>query len=65
MGRIRTHDIKKVSFELVERYSNRFTADFKTNKEIVNEVKVADSKKIRNKIAGYITRIVKNKSRKL
>jgi small subunit ribosomal protein S17e len=61
MGRIRTHDIKKVSFELVERYKGRFTNDFTANKEVINELKIATSKKLRNKIAGYVTRVAKRK----
>ncbi len=63
MGRIRTHDIKKLSFELIERYSGRFTTDFKINKEIVDELKLVDSKKMRNKIAGYVTRVAKRKAK--
>ena len=63
MGRIRTHDIKKLSFELVERYNDRFTKDFKTNKEIINELKIAGSKRTRNKIAGYVTRIVNRRAK--
>ncbi len=63
MGRIRTHDIKKLSFELIEQYSSRFATDFRTNKEIVDELKLSDSKRTRNKIAGYITRIVKRRTK--
>ena len=59
MGRIRTHDIKKVSFEIIERYENRLNTDFQTNKEVVEELKIAGSKRVRNKIAGYVTRLYK------
>ena len=61
MGRIRTHDIKKVSFELVERYGNRLNNEFQNNKEVVEELKIANSKRVRNKIAGYVTRIAKRR----
>ena len=57
MGNIRTKDIKKASFELVEAYPERFNGDFENNKQAVNEVKIANSKLLRNKLAGYITRI--------
>ncbi len=63
MGRVKTHDIKKVSFELIERDSGKFTTDFQNNKEVVEGVKVANSKRMRNKIAGYITCIMKRRSR--
>ena len=59
MGRVKTHDIKKISIELVRRHSDKFNTDFTNNKKALDEFKVADSKRTRNKIAGYITRTVK------
>jgi len=61
MGRIRNHDIKKISFEILERYGDKVTNDFNANKEVLDEIKVADSKKMRNKIAGYVTCIAKRR----
>jgi small subunit ribosomal protein S17e len=61
MGRIRTHDVKKVSFELVERYGNRLNNEFQNNKEVVEELKIANSKRVRNRSAGYVTRIAKRR----
>ncbi len=34
-----------------------FTEDFEANKKIVNELLVVDSKKIKDQVAGYITRL--------
>ena len=59
MGNIRTKDIKKVSFELVKMYPERFNADFENNKKSVNELKLTDTKLLRNKVAGYVTRIAR------
>ena len=61
MGRVRTHDIKKVSRELLERYPEKLGTDFNENKLVVSEVKVAGSKRIRNKIAGYIATLAKRR----
>jgi small subunit ribosomal protein S17e len=59
MGNIRTKDIKHASFDLVESYPEKFTTDFEHNKVAVNEFKLAVTKLLRNKIAGYITRVVR------
>lgn len=48
--------VKKVGGILLERYPNAFTDDFDRNKESVTALTNVDSKSVRNKIAGYITR---------
>jgi len=57
VGRVKTTLIKRISQTLIEKYPNMFTDDFETNKKIVNEVLVVDSKKIKDQVAGYITRL--------
>jgi small subunit ribosomal protein S17e len=59
MGNVRTKDIKKASFELVEFYPDSFNTDFENNKNFIKELKLGTSKIIRNKISGYVTRIKK------
>lgn len=59
MGRIKTMQIKRVTKRLVAEYGDRFQKDFDSNKKIVNEVADIPSKKLRNVIAGYVTRLVK------
>ena len=61
MGRIRNHDIKQISFEILERYSDKVTNEFEANKKVLDEINIAGSKKVRNKIAGYVTRIAKRR----
>jgi small subunit ribosomal protein S17e len=56
MGRIRTKDIKNAGNEMVEKGGDRFTIDFETNKKQVNNYGLKTSKRVRNKLAGYITR---------
>lgn len=64
IGRIKTDEIKKTSFELMGRYPDKFSDDFEKNKEVLNELKIITEIKLRNRIAGYITRVTKAKNRK-
>ena len=61
MGRIKTKLIKRITLELVERHRSEFKKDFEENKELVKEYAEIPSKKLRNIIAGYVTRLVKEK----
>jgi len=63
MGRIKIGEIKKATFTVLERYPDKFTDDFEENKKILNELNIVEEKKNRNKVAGYITTIVKRKKR--
>ena len=38
---------------IIEKYYNRLTLDFHTNKRVAEEVAVIQSKRLRNKIAGF------------
>ncbi|MCX6815906.1 MAG: 30S ribosomal protein S17e [Candidatus Aenigmarchaeota archaeon] len=61
MGNIRTKDIKKVSFDLRAAYPDRFKDDFETNKSVIKELDMFTTKIIRNKVAGYVTRLARRK----
>merc|ERR1712072_500845 len=63
MGRVRNKTVKRSSKKIVERYYQRLTLDFNTNKRICDEVALIPSKKLRNKIAGFTTHIMKRISR--
>jgi small subunit ribosomal protein S17e len=43
----------------VEKYYSRLTLDFHTNKRVVGEVAIVPSKRMRNKIAGFTTHLMK------
>ncbi len=62
MGRIKTSFVKHVSQRLFEKHADKFSTDFSSNKEIVNQLADIRSKKLRNVIAGYITSL-KNQAR--
>ncbi|BBN20419.1 small subunit ribosomal protein S17e [Marchantia polymorpha subsp. ruderalis] len=59
MGRVRTKTVKKASRVIIERYYSRMTLDFQTNKKIAEEVSIIPSKRLRNKIAGFATHLMK------
>ncbi len=61
MGRIKTALVKRVSNELINEHRDKFKDDFDDNKKIVEELADLPSKKLRNVIAGHITKLIKNK----
>ena len=61
MGRIKTTLIKRNVKELIQKYPDKFSTDFNDNKKIITETTELNSKKLRNVMAGYMTRLVKNK----
>jgi small subunit ribosomal protein S17e len=56
---VRTKTVKKASRVIIERYYSRMTLDFQTNKKIAEEVAIIPSKRLRNKIAGFATHLMK------
>lgn len=62
MGNIRTSFVKRTSAELLETYEGKFTTDFDENKKLVEEFTTVSTKHLRNKIAGYVTRLVRQGS---
>jgi small subunit ribosomal protein S17e len=57
LGKVRTETVKRAARELIERFPEKFTNEYEANKAAVNEVMKAPSKKLRNRIAGYVTRL--------
>ncbi len=61
MGKIKSKLVKRTSKELVAR-KIPFTEEFESNKKILGST--MPSKKIRNQMAGYLTRMKKNQAKK-
>ncbi|WP_332899515.1 MULTISPECIES: 30S ribosomal protein S17e [unclassified Haladaptatus] len=51
--------VKKTGHRLMEQYPDAFNTDFEHNKDTVEELTNIESKSVRNRIAGYVTRKIK------
>merc|ERR1711981_897750 len=63
MGRVRTKTVKKAAKVIIEKYYTKLNLDFHVNKRIIEEVALIPSKPLRNKIAGFITHLMKRLQR--
>jgi len=61
MGRVKTQITKRVSLDLVKEHSDKLKKDFNENKKAISGIINIPSKKFRNIIAGYVTRLMRNK----
>lgn len=59
MGRIKTLLIKRLTTTIFAKFRDKITGDYSKNKEFLNTTIDIKSKKIRNIIAGYLTRLAK------
>ena len=59
MGRIKTQLIKRTTEHLLATHAGQFSEDFNANKELVNKFVAVHSTKLRNMIAGYLTRLTR------
>ena len=58
MGKVKTEHIKRLAKELIERFPDRFSSNFDANKHAVDALTQGATTKVRNQVAGYITRTV-------
>ena len=63
MGKVYTSLVKRTARKLLEMYPDLFTTDFEHNKKVVAQLVEVESKKLRNQIAGYLTRLVRLRQR--
>ena len=59
MGRIKTQLVKRVTHQLMDEYGDKFKDNFEENKPLVAKYTDVSSKKMKDVIAGYVTRIKK------
>jgi ribosomal protein S17E len=59
MGRIKTILVKRVTKQLVNKHFEELSEDYNKNKEALKKYINIKSPKIRNVIAGYAARLVK------
>ncbi len=63
MGRIKTKLVKRTGKILLKKNPDKFTSSFEANKKSLVDVADIPSKKLRNVVAGYITRLVKEEQK--
>ena len=62
MGSVKPSYIKNFAKDLLKTYESSFSPDFEQNKLIVSEYTDIKNKTIRNRVAGYITRVLRRKN---
>jgi small subunit ribosomal protein S17e len=60
VGKVKTEMVKRVAIELVMKYPRSFGTEFENNKKFLQSLNVGVTKKIRNKVAGYATRLIRS-----
>jgi len=55
--------IKRISYEVLEDHKSMFGEDFADNKKVLDQISIIRSKSLKNKISGYITRLIKKEIR--
>ena len=55
--------IKRFSYEVLDEHKSEFGEDFADNKKVLDQISIIRSKSLKNKISGYITRLIKKEIR--
>ncbi len=63
MGNVKPAYIKRLALELLEKFPEEFSDDFEKNKILVTKLSTISTKNIRNRVAGYIARIVEDRKK--
>ena len=64
MGSIRQTYIKSSADALLRQYPDEFGEDFEANKDKVERLANVQTKELRNRLAGYVTRKMSSSGRK-
>lgn len=56
---MRTKTVKRAARQIVEKYYGKLGLDFHFNKKVAEEVALIPSKRMRNKVAGFITHLMR------
>ena len=61
LGKVRPERIKRIARELLSLYPDKFTKDFEYNKRVLEKIADIPSRKLRNRVAGYITSVISSR----
>ena len=56
LGKVKTDQVKRTGKELMHRFPEKFGTNFDENKHLVDTLTQGTTTRVRNQIAGYITR---------
>jgi small subunit ribosomal protein S17e len=62
MGSVKPSYIKNFAIDLMKTHEGAFGTDFEENKLKVSEFTDIKNKTIRNRVAGYVTRVLRHKT---
>ena len=63
LGNVKPAFIKRIAKELIQKFPDEFTDDFEKNKILVERLTSISTKNMRNRIAGYIARIMEDRKK--
>jgi small subunit ribosomal protein S17e len=58
LGKVKTEQIKHLAKQLITRFPDKFTTNFDDNKHLVGALTEGTTTRVRNQVAGYITRTI-------
>ena len=61
LGNVKPAFIKRIALELIQKFPEEFTDDFEKNKMLVQKLTTIATKNMRNRVAGYITRVMEER----
>jgi small subunit ribosomal protein S17e len=59
LGRIRSNFIKRIAREAIKRYKDQLSTDYYENRNFLETVVRFSNDKLRNRVAGYVTTLMK------
>ncbi|MEM0379426.1 MAG: hypothetical protein QW038_02120 [Nanopusillaceae archaeon] len=59
MGRILHGKFRRIAEQIISKYYEFFSTDYKKNRKILEVIADIPSKRLRNMLSGYITRKIK------
>ena len=59
MGRVKSIAIKTLGNDIIKEHSKKLSADFDSNKKVLEDITEIKSKRTRNVLAGYISKKMK------
>ncbi|MCD6448362.1 MAG: 30S ribosomal protein S17e [Thermoplasmata archaeon] len=63
MGNVKPAFVKRIALELLQKFPEEFTDDFEKNKVLVEKLTTISTKNVRNRVAGYITRLMEDRKK--